>query len=259
MSLTVLGFMGESESGKSLCAKWLVDNQGFQCIGFTDVFKEFCADVFGFSKEQLWGDPKYRNRKVIPCSSGLTDAKDAYLHWHRARMNFNSMVHTWLQKLGLSTLEKAEYLHVLERWIEECETRAESGPVSPRLVLQLLGTEYGNQYKRDIWFNYLYEQRLPEFEDGSKIAIVDTRFLWEVKAIQDNGGHVIKLIRTAYANMKNEAEEAGIGGHPTEVDQRYIPEEEFDLVLHLEEGVEKVHTRLREMWERKEWLEPAVT
>lgn len=89
--------------------------------------------------------------------------------------------------------------------------------LTPRLMLQLLGTECGrNIIHPNIWINalmvdykpspYLYEQKIKGFstdihdkiksgEDYPNWIVTDVRFPNEVKAIEDRGGIVVRIIR----------------------------------------------------------------
>jgi hypothetical protein len=54
--LLVMGLTGIKRSGKDTMGHRLVTNHGFVRVAFADPLKEACIDIFGFSKEQLYGD-----------------------------------------------------------------------------------------------------------------------------------------------------------------------------------------------------------
>ena len=63
---------------------------------------------------------------------------------------------------------------------------------SPRLALQLMGTEAGRGvFHEDLWI-YSLERRLQEDKD---YVIADVRFPNEIKAIQEMGGKVVRIKR----------------------------------------------------------------
>ena len=271
----VLGIMGESGSGKDFSAAWVIRNENLVRVGFADVLKRFLAAVFEFSDESLWGEPKLRNLKVFPCLgleiTGSSDFADRY--WRHAEANFLENVDDFVNDMPLSTNKKAEYKKYLGVWFDECRDRADRGLISPRLVLQLLGTEYGRGFKKTMWSDYLFERIVPRIEQGHPygassgirivgleniiktdgIVIPDARFITEIKAIQNRGGYVIKIVRLAHKDKENEAEKAGITGHASEAEQRGIPNEAYDLVLEMGEGSDHVYPRLKKMFEEKEW------
>jgi hypothetical protein len=62
---------------------------------------------------------------------------------------------------------------------------------SPRLALQLMGTEAGrNVFHQDIWVISLLNRAR-----GKDVVVTDVRFKNEIKYIQDNGGIVIRIRR----------------------------------------------------------------
>ena len=142
-SFVVLGLMGESESGKDFSAAWIIQNQGYIRVGFADILKRFVKVVFEFSDEALWGDPKFRNEPVCPCNpDNETVAGDLIgLRWDQAQANLIKNIHKFIDSLPLSLEERADYTGFLRRWFWECESISKRGLISPKLTLQLLGTE----------------------------------------------------------------------------------------------------------------------
>lgn len=62
---------------------------------------------------------------------------------------------------------------------------------SPRLALQLMGTEAGrNVFHTDIWVISLLNRAR-----GKNVVVTDVRFQNEIKYIQDNGGIIIRVKR----------------------------------------------------------------
>jgi len=272
MEFTVLGFMGESGSGKDFCASWVANNKNFARISFADPIKRFCRTVFNFHCENLWGDPKYRNLDIVPANRGMAASSELLsIYWDRALENLTLGVHAWVHNLALTSTEQTEYVKVVGRWFDECRDRTNDGLISARLALQLLGTEYGRNFKPTLWTDYLYGQVVPNiragkiytkeagFVDGwyggsAGVVVTDHRFLNEVHETQSRGGYVIDIIRLSRVGKKNKAEEAGIAGHASEAEQRSIPEDAFDLVLRMEDGAENVYPRLEKMFQEEEWI-----
>lgn len=82
-------------------------------------------------------------------------------------------------------------------WREEIDpwwsTRLDIPGLTPRLILQLWGTEVCRQnFHDDIWIASL-ENRLRKAEDN--IVISDCRFPNEISAIRRSGGRVIRIVR----------------------------------------------------------------
>jgi hypothetical protein len=55
MSPIVFALAGRAGSGKSTCARWLVDNYGAVEFSLAEPLKRLAQDVFGFSDEQVFG------------------------------------------------------------------------------------------------------------------------------------------------------------------------------------------------------------
>lgn len=54
--ITLIGITGRKRSGKDTSGERLVNNHGFVRIAFADALKEACINIFGFSREQVYGD-----------------------------------------------------------------------------------------------------------------------------------------------------------------------------------------------------------
>jgi hypothetical protein len=77
-----------------------------------------------------------------------------------------------------------------------------------RELLQIVGTDWCRNLWPDIWveqWKYWIKQNCSEYE---LILVPDVRFVNEVKAIQDLGGHVIRLTRNPFPDDKHESETA---------------------------------------------------
>jgi hypothetical protein len=55
----IIGIVGKSGSGKDTVAAMI---PGARRFSFADPLKEFCAQVFGWDRETLWGSSELRNR-----------------------------------------------------------------------------------------------------------------------------------------------------------------------------------------------------
>jgi hypothetical protein len=278
MNFTILGFMGEAGSGKDFCSDWVINNKKFTKVAFADPIKRFCQEIFGFSDAQLWGDTKYRGERIIPWKGAVKQeaSKEKFIEeWSYCLMRMNLQADAFVNRLYLSIVEKSAYKNVLFEWFDDLRTRADSGTISARVALQLLGTEYGRYFKHSIWVDYLYKIVVPGIrehgfaydqtrglvqkvdpvvrESVNGVIVPDHRFLNELELSQEYGGYVIKLVRLSQKDKANKAEEDGIKGHASEAEQRSIPDDKYDLVLELNDGAENVYPRLEKMFEVREW------
>lgn len=56
--MIAIGIAGRARSGKDAIAEILVRRFGFVRLAFADPLKDACAAIFGFTKDQLYGDQK---------------------------------------------------------------------------------------------------------------------------------------------------------------------------------------------------------
>ena len=67
--------------------------------------------------------------------------------------------------------------------------------MTPRLMLQLMGTEImRNTLSKDIWMKIL-EKKILDGEYGKKVVVTDVRFLNECQLVRRLGGKVARLVR----------------------------------------------------------------
>lgn len=265
--VTTIAFMAESGHGKDFCGQWLATNQNFIMMAFADHIKRFCATVFKeFTDEALWGDAALRNIEVP-------------VEWERAQFRMTWGVDDWIMQItNLSIDQRAAYKELVKKWFLDLQHRAFTdaqirGNISPRIALQLLGTEYGRQFQQDIWSSYLLKEVIPKVPGNtykrnfgvapgsaewtkrsvSGVVITDCRFGSELAAVQAHGGFVVKVVRNSLKNKANGAEEAGIKNHASEAEMRSIPDEAFDLILEMDDGADNVYPRLQKMWDTREF------
>jgi dephospho-CoA kinase len=67
----IIGITGKKYSGKDTIGEYLINKYGYIRIGFADALKDICALIFGFNKEQLYGDKK----EIIDNFWGITPRK----------------------------------------------------------------------------------------------------------------------------------------------------------------------------------------
>lgn len=67
----LVGITGAAGSGKSSIASVLEREHGFVAVGLADVMKRFCADIFQWSDERLFGASSLRN-ELDPTWNGLS-------------------------------------------------------------------------------------------------------------------------------------------------------------------------------------------
>ncbi len=96
--------------------------------------------LFGFTKEQLWGPSECRN---------APDPRfDRQEQWDLITNEYQSAKNQWLAYCGI-----AGHMADLQRWIANlyAQTFGQGIQLTPRVMLQTLGTEFGRAINSNIW------------------------------------------------------------------------------------------------------------
>jgi hypothetical protein len=222
--VNIIGICGHAGSGKDTAADFLV-KEGYCKVSLADPLKRICADVFGFTKEQLWGpsenrnagDPRYpRTRAVHP---GLDHLEPDLLSPRVA-----------LQTLGT---EFGRYCYD-NVWIDYAIRVA-------RRVLEDQGQSPFEAHQ-GCWFysparGLWGDPRAPRSDRAQGVVIPDVRFRNEVDAIKQAGGRVFRIARPGSTG------DVGIKGHASESEMDGISVERFDALIENTgtlEGLKKV-------------------
>lgn len=261
--MNILGITGHTGSGKDTIADVFVGEYGFQKIAFADPIKKFAKVVFAFTDEQLWGPSNKRNGvdgRYEHFALGKDTENDPY--WTAAEDRLRAYGREWIQRIltpPVSGLRVDEARAVHDRSVEDRAPAAFEALVewfywlgshypnrlSPRVVLQTLGTEWGREKVHpDIWVNYAIaraEQKL--FTDRVVgVVISDVRLENELKAIKNARG---KLLRIRREDTDHLSESAGVQSHMSEVEQGAMPDEWFDFLINNDGTVEDLRDTAR--------------
>lgn len=143
----------------------LIAISGFMGSG-KDTVADYLIKNYNFKKESL--------------AFSLKDATSYIFNWPRDLLEGN-------------TAESRIWRETPDEWWSE---RLEIENFTPRLALQLLGTEvFRNSFHTNIWV-YSLESRLRDIE--SNIVITDCRFPNEISMIKSLGGKVVMVHRDEY-------------------------------------------------------------
>lgn len=246
--LSVVGVSGQAGAGKDTVANYIVEKYGFVRVALADPLKRLGFRVFRFSEEQLWGPSDARN--------AVDDRFAGDLAWDRALERLHLISHEYCADvLGTADdtrLEQAS--NSLIHWFYWLKSTF-YGKLSPRIMLQTLGTEWGREVVgEDIWMNYFFRTvRTLLHEDGNThnlhytalegvvkrscvklvytpvrgVIASDVRFENEFKRLRNEGGSVIRVIRP---DTDADAATIGVAGHASE--QHNYSFENFDFILN---------------------------
>lgn len=86
------------------------------------------------------------------------------------------------------------------------------GGQSPRVAMQLLGTEFGRALHPDFWSN-IWRDRAADMiaNDGVGVVVDDCRFPNEAAAVRGLGGFVVEIVSDAASDVS-----VGLAGHVSE-------------------------------------------
>ncbi len=124
---------------------------------------------------------------------------------------------------------------------------------SPRLALQLMGTEAGRDvFHPDLWVHTV--MRRCEQAPWNNYVIADVRFPNEIKAIRDSGGRVVRVRRGPDPEWYDLARDCNLGRLQQEVMRNAYPEvhysewawigSEYDIVMDNNCSLDELKTRV---------------
>lgn len=235
MSLPLVVFRGDAGVGKDTLALAVRERVNGECVGFADALKQMAREIFDFTAVQLFGPSQERDR-IDPEWTGKTV--------HRARNHLLDVGAGWSTRLGLQWKDAKP---ALEDWHHLLVNGAdEHGALSPRYVLQTLGTEFGRAVDQGVWVRYalsvseklmdggyIYsrlEGLLPrgEVKPPGAVLIPDGRFNNEVLAVKRAGGIAVLVTR----DQKQSTTTTGVSGHASEKSAGALPNHYYDVVIH---------------------------
>jgi len=247
---------GGAGSGKDTTAAFIAKYTNGVCIAQADPMKRFAKDVFGFTEEQLWGPSECRNAEDPRYAAPDT--------WEGADATMGSYTtDQWIQSVLPNV--KGEALTratlALDQWFSKLakdhgvifgkRMGAATQPtriLTPRYVLQTLGTEWGRTVGPTMWNDYALRMAVKlltgDFTGYDRtygghakqgeaphdyIILTDGRFRNEILGIKKIGGYVINVVSPSEDGSATE--KAGVAGHKSEAELKSIPRHFFDAVL----------------------------
>lgn len=267
----IVGISGKAGSGKDTVAKYLVDNHGFIAMSLADEMKRFGKRIFGFTDNQLWGPSANRN--------AIDERYCTHMSWDEAEAKLEKEGLAWCKFLFPNGDVQPHFLALVE-WFSVLRAQygcdwGQKGSLSPRVMLQTIGTEFGRTRNENVWIDattaiaklvlnvpmgYVYtrenglvklavidkrplEEVLHTYPAG--VVIADVRFRNEIHGVQAAGGKVIRVKRDGAV-----LGQVGVANHPSESEMDNIQDDCFDYVLNSPEGLEYLHLHLNGFFPR---------
>lgn len=269
---------GGAGSGKDTVAEMMITGRRGVMVAQADPMKRFAMAAFGFSFDQLWGPSSSRNAADERYSSMKEDAlwgSQAFAEvvnrvFNESDVDGLDLATRWLQDISPESDDDAiDTMRVmLNTWLSAVSDQAvKDQKLSPRTVLQLLGTEFGRNIDPNIWSNYAIRaaKKLLLGEVGYSrelglidvkglpgynfVVITDGRFRNEILNVKEVGGVALKITNPATEADERACDAAGVKGHVSEAELKGIPWSWFDTEIHNDKtlGLDYLRARIDEM------------
>lgn len=116
--------------------------------------------------------------------------------------------------------------------------------LTPRRVIQTLGTDWGRALHKDIWINMLLRKASDLYRTtGAHLVVHDVRFVNEIDRIRSAGGAVIRVHRPDIPQTDT---------HTSEAEMRAIPDAYFDFVIYNDGSLRLLYLRAIEVLQKLE-------
>lgn len=202
--LPVILLVGGAGTGKDTIAEML-EKRGGVSLALADPVKEIAKYLFDFTDEQLWGPSEMRN---APDSRYFINSKA----WVEVYYRINSLEFTAFLRqtlMGLYPASSANNKLLLDS-LYNLEIQTGENNITPRKVLQVIGTDWGRAVRNDLWVSCAQWRVLQHLYDGAKFVVVsDGRFLNEVLEFSKMGASIWK-IESKRENKDTHISESGI-------------------------------------------------
>lgn len=259
--LPLVILQGPAKSGKDTVANFLVEDGGFVAIAQADPMKRLAQSVFGFTTEQLWGE----SRELKEAGDKRFGSPET---WEKTRNYLNgTRTDAWCQEVCPNGVDLTWFRLHLQKWFNQLEFdwTKDGKLLSPRVMLQTLGTEFGRSIRQDLWSELaigtakklLKEPGLLYFRDAgllyrkspepvptpAGVVITDGRFRNEIINVKAAGGMAIRVDNPEQVAPSS----VGIAGHASESEQFSIPSHWFDLIVtnNKKEGLEALRQKIQ--------------
>lgn len=241
--LPLIILQGPAGSGKDTVAEFLVRDSGAVAVAQADPMKQLGLMAFGFTSAQLWDD-----RKQKEAIDNRFNDRRAWDQTYDIICN-SKVIMDWITSLfpDAQTDFKNQAWFSLTQWFSTLRSQYEQSGLSPRVMLQTLGTEWGRNFSRDMWSNLAVQTAIELLSEPhtaysrdrgtfrsktavpapSFVVITDGRFASELINVKQVGGLAIRIDNPEQTQPSN----VGVAGHASETEQYSIPKHFFDIIL----------------------------
>lgn len=207
MSLIML--VGRAGSGKSEVARILSEDFDAALVAQAAPMKDFVEGTFGFTWNQLHGPSEARNAVDDRYEGPEGD------RWRECvAESIADAGREWVADVLSDASEDAQHraFRALCDWAMEV---LDGGQITPRRVLQTLGTEWGRVHGgRDMWSRYALRKASEALDVSPMAVVVDGRFRNEVLNARAAGARIVRISTLTVADVRSHVSEQEIDGMP---------------------------------------------
>lgn len=233
----LIGISGKMQSGKDTVGKIILDlddivfpaisrvtKHNWQIKKFADKLKDIVCIILGCTREQL-EDTNFKEKEL----------GEEWAIWKVLLKNGSRFGGLYLDKKTAKYTSQFSSLQPTEV-VKEILT--------PRKILQLLGTECGREIIHPkIWVNALFTDYKPSIDHW---IITDVRFPNEIDAIRERGGIIIRVNRKhGYVTPEGIWKEMPINYHESET---ALDNYRFDYAIDNNGSIEQLEKKVKEIY-----------
>jgi hypothetical protein len=214
---------GRAGSGKDTVGNYLKLHYNAGGVALADPMKRLAAELFGFDEVQLWGPSECRNAEVPISNITLPSIEGIMATCKR-----------FVTEMGIEDKDPNGY-KLLDWYTSQYKVLERNSKISPRVVLQTLGTEWGRAVDPDMWVRHALRVSTKLLSGGQSyhrltgitsdratnydyVVITDGRFRNEVVGVNLVNGVTFHVTRPGQT-----AGNVGIAGHQSEKELDGIP------------------------------------
>lgn len=237
---------GKAGAGKDAVAAILRQNHGAVALAMADPMKRLARRLFPFTDESLWGDSSLRSipePRFAPRDGKPSAEWEIVLHMTDQAGSGSGSTDDWVREVFPGNLRQAAWRR-LAQWARDLADMP--GTISPRVVLQTLGTEMGRKVDQNVWINharhlqrkllgggFMYDRtvglRGAPGQRCDLAVVTDGRFRNEALEFKAGGATLIRVVDPGVTRVDASN---GVPGHQSEQEQDAIPDAWFDAVLY---------------------------
>lgn len=235
--IKLIGLSGQLQNGKDTVAELIVELTSlyddkyhytyniWTTVKFAGILKQMTALLIGCDLQQL-EDNNFKNTPL-----GEEWRRWYYTHYKfvSAKTNPEGRVSPYFPSIA----EATAYVEDLKKTINPEGIKLEEQILTPRLILQLLGTEGGRDVIHpNIWVN----ATLGKLRESDQVIVTDVRFPNEVEGIKKRDGIVVRVIRP---------DKVSTSTHPSETSLNDY--NDWDYVIINDGTLDDLEKKVREM------------